>query len=148
MNIIKKYLSFRKSKYTNNSKSWKEHSFNGVKLVIQPHFTSNQYIEENIDILLKKISKLSSRHFLVSNSVQLYSKKYKDAENKDVFTHHIKFRLSDSEDMDANIPQDIRSEIIKDTMHVFGKSYHVEVDDFPDRGYILFDILIWLDPRV
>lgn len=97
---------------------------------------------------MKKISKLSSRHFLVHNQVDLYSKKYKDSENEDIFTHHIKFRLSDSEDMSADIPLDIRSEIINDVRNEFSKSYHIEIDDFPDRGYILFDIMIFLDPRV
>ncbi len=153
MNIIKKYLSFRKKmKYTNNSSSpgysWKYLYYDGIKLSIQPGFISNQYVEENLHIFLEKISKLSKRYFLINNSVELYSKEYKDSKGENVFTHHIKFRLSDSENMDANIPQDIRSEIVKDMRNEFGKSYNIEIDDFPDRGYIFFDILIWLDPSV
>jgi len=65
------------------------------------------------------------------------------------YSHHIKFRLSDSEDLTPNIPNNIKSEIINDIKIEFEKtSKSISIDEFPDRGYILFDIMIFLDPRV
>ena len=150
MNIIKKYINFTNSKkgFTNTSKVWKKYLINDIPLSVQPGLISNYIIDNDVENITKKIYKLSKNYFLVNNQVEFYSKEYKDHEDKDIFSYHLKFRLSDSEYMDANIPQDIRSEIIKDMRNVFGKSYHIEVDDFPDRGYILFDIIVWMDPRV
>lgn len=52
------------------------------------------------------------------------------------------------------MPQDIRSEIIDDVHKKLNKTMfirnttNIEIDDYPDRGYILFNIMIWMDPRV
>jgi ribosomal protein L31 len=177
MNIIKKFLNFKKDKFLNRSNSWKKILTNDIELSVHPGFIPNEDTEELVNLAFKKISKLSKKYHLVNNKAELYLKKYDpdpDTINRDlfqkkflgqrdfyfqdgkkfnlpkkIFTHHIKFRLSDSEDLTPNIPNDIKSEIINDIKIEFEKtSKSISIDEFPDRGYILFDIMIFLDPRV
>lgn len=74
MNIIKKFLNFKKDKFLNRSNSWKKILTNGIELSIQPGFTPNEDTEELVNLAFKKISKLSKKYHLVNNKAELYLK--------------------------------------------------------------------------
>jgi hypothetical protein len=40
------------------------------------------------------------------------------------------------------MPEDIKRELIKDYYKTISKSYHVDIEEFDDRGYILFIIIL------
>lgn len=183
MQFLKKYLSFRKSKFSNEcphdkelvtigdtgcrSGGWKLYTKHGIELHIQPGFISDKYIDNHLDEILSKINKLSINYFLVNNGplknplschghAELYmienSIKIRVVNIKiDKYERHLKFRLSDLEDNTKDktmynttpgpIPSDIKKKMISDVKLMFSP-HKVEVDEFTDRGYLIFDIII------
>lgn len=142
MNFIKNFLGYYK--FSNKSKEWKKVTLCGVTVNIQPGFDSNNYLEKNLEMIIKKISELGKKYYLVYNSVDLFDR----IQNTD-----IKFRLSDVEGNGENqyntlmtpIPDDIKRNIVNDVRNKFkGYSRLMDVDEFPDRGYIIFQFPIQL----
>lgn len=147
---IKTYESFfsksdkYKAKWSTKSKCEDPILANGVNLVIGPNVDIDKKL---VDTCIEKVKKLAQRYYLFGNCVLLCEIKYKNPLSSHK-RHHMSFRLSDIEidgksGIDNEIPMDIKREIIKDVRNKFS-GYHIDIDEFPDRGYIIFDIYISL----
>lgn len=117
---------------------WKKINISGIDVNLQPGVTIEKSI---LDPAIEKIKKMAQEWFLLGNDCAVYGRKLGGS-------NHIKFRISDCEGdnqygTEGQIPEDIKSEIISDFYKLFGKN-GVEVDEFPDRGYLIFDVCIKL----
>jgi len=141
---------------------WLTYKYRNIELKIQPGYITDKYVSDNIKWFLTKIEEISKKYFLVKNGesdCELYRKRTGDHDELRVinikfnykYSHHIKFRLSDSEDNTENstkfkttpgeIPRDISSEMISFVKNKFS-NFYVLSEEFHDRGYILFDVMI------
>jgi hypothetical protein len=117
---------------------WKKLNLLGINVSIQSQVKIN---DESLKPIIQKIKKLSERWNLVQNRCEVYLKKQFRSEKSDLF---VKFRITDTEGDNefetlGQIPSDIKSEIISDFHKIFGQN-DVEVDEFPERGYLLFNV--------
>lgn len=144
MNFIKNFFGYKNSKFSNNSSEWKKVLLFGITLNIQPNFKSNDYIEKNLEGIIKKISELGNRYYLLYNSVNLIRRSS---------CIELDFRLSDVEGDGENeyntllspIPPDIKVDIINNVRSKFPSwvsNKLIKIDDFPERGYITFELPI------
>lgn len=144
MNFIKNFFNYKSKKFDNKSKEWKKVTLYGITLNIQPNFYSNAYLEKNLEGFIKKISELGSRYYLVYNSVNLIRRSN---------CVELKFRLSDVEGDGENeyntlltpIPPDIKVDIINNVRNKFTSwvsNKLIRIDEFPERGYIIFELPI------
>lgn len=142
----------------NRTALWSAYSNSGtIDVKIQPYYRPNEYVIFNIESFIKKIETLSKKYYLVGSCCELYRKlltnhgKTKLFKIRKDYTHHIKFRIADSlydgeesteyRTYPGEIPNDIKSQIVKDVILAFGKN-STSFDEFNDRGYILFDLMI------
>lgn len=97
---------------------------------------------ESLEMIIRKINKLSERWNLVQNRCEVYLKKRFRSEESDVY---LKFRITDINEEPSEfgnfsqIPSDIKSEIISDFHKIFGQN-GVEIDEIRERGYLLFNV--------
>ena len=131
--VIESFFGFTNDKYTNKSSKWITHKIGNVSLHIQPRYKSNKFIDNNIVYLVKNLENIG--YTIIDNRAELCKKT-----NKKIST--LTFRLTDSEN-DGDIPYDIKCDIISRVRNIF-KGYMIEDDDFPSRGYIIFNIILSL----
>ena len=117
---------------------WEKLNLLGINVSVHSQVKIN---EESLKPIIQKIKRLSERWNLVQNRCEVYLKKQFRAEKSDLF---VKFRITDTEGDNefetlGQIPSDIKSEIISDFHKIFGHD-GVEVDEFPERGYLLFNV--------
>lgn len=117
---------------------WEKLNLLGINVSIHSQVKIN---EESLKPIIQKIKRLSERWSLVQNRCEVYLKKQFRSEKSDLF---VKFRITDTEGDNefetlGQIPSDIKSEIISDFHKIFGNQ-DVEVDEFPERGYLLFNV--------
>ena len=117
---------------------WEKLNLLGVDVSIHSQVKIN---EESLKPIIQKIKRLSERWNLVQNRCEVYLKKQFRLEKSDLF---VKFRITDTEGDNefgtlGQIPSDIKSEIISDFHKIFGHD-GVEVDEFVERGYLLFNV--------
>lgn len=133
---------FKKSAYK-SGREWITINLSGIEVHLQPGVKVEKSI---LNPAIEKLNKLSQRWYLIQNRCEVYANKPLVKSSTPVI--YLKFRLSDCEGgnqygTEGQIPEDIKSEIISDFYKLFGKN-GVEVDEFPDRGYLIFDVCIKL----
>jgi len=118
--------------YSAPDKSWLKINISDIEVHIQPGIKIEKSI---LDPVILSIKKISNRWNLIGVLNVYYGL------NKTIYA---KFRLSDLEGDNEwgaldEIPQDVKQEMISDVQRQFGER-GIEVDEFPSRGYLIFEI--------
>ena len=102
------------------SQSDKKYDYKGINLLLHGYVATKK---SKVDPLLDVIKYISEHWHLVDNRVDLVSDYYDDDSIIDSISskqHRLEFKISDNEEVEPNMPDDIAEEIIKYVDNKFG----------------------------